>query len=105
LKHIERTQILVHIIDPSNSGVKDVIKRYRALRDELRLFNPKILEKREIVVINKIDIKSVRESMDEIRKEFEFRGIEPIFISSLNGEGLNLLLTAIAKCIKDKNTK
>ncbi len=93
LRHIERTKILVHLIDPSEaSSVESVVHLYEVLRKELEGYKKELLNKKEIVAINKIDLTHVREEIDEIKKNFLAMGIQPVFISAFTGENINELL-------------
>ncbi len=101
LRHIERTRIVVHIIDPVGSlgEVKEedsdlaqkVINDYRVIRDELEAYGNGLSEKLEILVINKIDITEVKENFSKIKKAFSKIKIEPLGISAVTGEGIEEL--------------
>jgi len=93
LKHIERTKVLLHIIDPSQTdSSRKVFALYHALRKELEGYKKELLDKKEVVAINKIDLTHVREKIDEIKEVFSKEGIEPVFISAFTGENLKELL-------------
>lgn len=96
LKHIERCQVLVHMIDISDEK-SDHFLTYQLIKQELSKYNKKILEKPEIVVANKIDLladlSAVKKLADAIKK--------PVFaISALKKENLKPLITEIAKFVK-----
>lgn len=93
LRHIERTKILLHLIDPSEcSSTEEVLHLYHKLRKELGYYKEELLRRKEMVVINKIDIPSVRNGMEGIKKSFSREGISPLFISALTGENIEELL-------------
>lgn len=96
LKHLERTGQLLHLLDLSWMPERDPIAEYEALNRELTLFNPELAEKRQTVVINKIDLPVVRENLQEILPYFEERGIKVFPISAATGEGIPELLDDIA---------
>lgn len=96
LKHIERCQVLVHMIDISDEK-SDHFLTYQLIKQELSKYNKKILEKPEIVVANKIDLledlSAVKKLADAIKK--------PVFaISALKKENLKPLIAEIAKFVK-----
>ena len=66
------------------------------LNRELALFNEEMLKKRQIVVINKIDLPSVRENLPEILPYFKKQGIKLFPVSAVTGEGIEALLDEIA---------
>jgi GTP-binding protein len=90
LKHIERTKILVHLIDMSEN---DIINRYENLRNELRNCSSKLIEKKEIVVGNKIDLEESKKNIEKAKEYFK----DIIFISALKGDGIKDLLERIWK--------
>jgi len=63
LKHIERTRLLVHLIDISNG--EEALELYEKIRNELKLYKEDLLEKPELVVLNKIDLPQVREKVEK----------------------------------------
>lgn len=96
LKHVERTDLLLHFIDLSILPERDPIHEYEVLNRELALFNEEMLKKRQIVVINKIDLPSVRENLPEILPYFKKQGIKLFPVSAVTGEGIEALLDEIA---------
>ena len=118
LRHVERNKVLLHLIDPlfdaENSGLIDysldenisinVLKNYEIIRNELKSFKSKYVEldtKREIVVINKIDITEVRENQEKIKEAFSQTGIEVYFISAFTGEGVQEVLKKLAEVVEN----
>lgn len=98
LRHVERTRVLIHIIDGSevlNLPINKLLENYDAIRNELGKWNKSLVEKPQILAINKIDITEVKEKMDDIKTAFEKRGLKPIFISAANREGLRELIEQI----------
>lgn len=93
LHHIERTKILVHLIDVTN---EDLEKSYQIIRKELADFSPKFLRKKEIIVLNKID---VLPDWQNIHKRF-IKIHKPLAISAVSGLGLPQFLTKISAALK-----
>ena len=93
LRHIERTRVIVHIIDMSGIEGRNPYDDYLNIRKELRNYSEKLASKEEIIVANKMDLPS---SMDNL-KEFKKKVKKDIFlISAINSEGINDLLLKIA---------
>ncbi len=91
LRHIERTRILVHLVDITQVDAEDPVAAYRAVREELRLYNPDLVDRPEILVLNKID--GMNEAgVERIRKAYEAAGLTPLLISAEQGRGLGPLL-------------
>lgn len=100
LKHIERTKILVHIIDGSNSSVNKIIEDYYTIKNELNQYSFLLKNKRELIVINKCDLPEVQQKIEEIRDVFCKKGKEVIFISAITGKGVSELIQLISTAIK-----
>ncbi|MCL0104829.1 50S ribosome-binding GTPase, partial [Dehalococcoidia bacterium] len=98
LRHIERTRILIHILDGTT---ENPVADLEEINEELFLFNPSLKGKPQIVAVNKIDIPGVRKRLPEIEKALA--GIEsPLYyISAVGGEGLNELMTKAAAMLAE----
>lgn len=92
LKHIERTKIIIHLIDVSPLTKRDPVGDYKILNDELEAYSPELKKKPQIVALNKIDIKEANEKLVEIRKKFKKIGVEVFPISALTGDGIKELI-------------
>ncbi|MCM8805072.1 MAG: GTPase ObgE, partial [Candidatus Omnitrophica bacterium] len=94
LKHIERTKILLHLIDMSEN---DIINRYENIRKELENYSQELIKKKEIVVGNKIDLRESKENIEKAVSYFK----EIYFISALKGIGIKELLKRIWEELND----
>lgn len=83
LKHIERTKILVHLLDVTHEELRG---EYNKLNEELKSFSKELSKKPQLLVVNKVD-STITEIIDEIKKEFKKE--KPIFISAVTGEGID----------------
>lgn len=95
LRHIERTRVLVHMIDASTLP-EDVLAPYRAIRQELRLYDRRLDERPEVVVLNKSDLEATQERLPAALGAFEkILPRPPLVISAQEGEGLTAVLEAV----------
>lgn len=116
LRHVERTRLLVHIIDPmygtlspeeaDSKSVNELlvdnsIKGYEAIRGELSAYGGGLIDKPEIVVINKIDITEVQNALEDITQEFTKRKLSVFGISAFTGENVTTLARVIIERLKD----
>ena len=99
LRHIERTRLLVHLL---NGVSPDPVGDYQAINQELELFNPLLADKPQIVVLNKMDVSEVREAWPEIARRLRSQGLaEPLAISAVSGEGVEALLHRAAQLLAE----
>jgi GTP-binding protein len=98
LRHIERTRILVHLVDGAS---RDPRWDHDVIRDELRAHDPALLEKPILVAFNKLDLAAAREAWPAFRSEARASGLEALAISADTGEGLDELRAAIARLLPD----
>jgi len=95
LRHIERTRLLIHILDSSQDPLRNPIQDFNVINKELCAYHPNLSEKPQIVVLNKIDIPSVREKATLLEKEFEKIEKKLYKISAKTGEGIDELIEII----------
>ncbi|MEO6196876.1 MAG: GTPase ObgE [Dehalococcoidia bacterium] len=93
LRHIERTRLVLHLIDGSSP---DPVKDMETVNAELREYGQGLAERRQIIVINKTDIPEVAEKVDELRLQFAAGGTEVTFISGASGDGVSSLMETLA---------
>ncbi|MFH2068626.1 MAG: GTPase ObgE [Candidatus Omnitrophota bacterium] len=101
LRHIERTRVILHIVDLSEP---DPIERYWKIREELAGYGCGLAEKAEIIVANKIDLPKTKGNITVFQKEMELIGKQVFPISALRREGLNPLLYATAEILRNSKT-
>lgn len=100
LKHIERTKIIAHVIDMSGSENRDPYEDYLVIRNELKEFSDKLINKEEIIIANKMDLENSKENL----KIFKSKVNKKIFeISALNNTGLDDVINELSILVK--NTK
>ena len=92
LRHIERTKMLIHVVDVSASEGRDPIEDFEKINEELKLYSERLLTLSQIVAANKIDIQSGKENFPAFEKEIKKRGYEVYPISALTKVGIDKLL-------------
>lgn len=100
LRHIERTKLLLHLVDVSDQRQIEPLEAFQIVNSEMEKYNPELLKKKQIVVGTKIDILSDREILNKLKKEFEKMGYMFIPVSSITGEGTDTLKKVIIEHIK-----
>ena len=91
LKHIERTTILLYMIDISPMEDKDPVAQFDVLRNELNKFSPDLLEKPALIALNKIDTLE-QDDQKEIAEQFKKKGFSVLLTSAYVGTGLKELV-------------
>jgi GTP-binding protein len=102
LRHIERTRVIVHLLDAGAAAleVRDLLASYDAIRSELGAYQPGLLERTEIVALNKVDLVAERNTLDAVETELQRRGSRVVRTSGATGEGIDSLLRAIAQALE-----
>jgi GTP-binding protein len=95
LRHVERTSLLLHIIDISIEPNTDAWSNYTAINKELGHYNPQLLDKPQIVTLNKIDLPFVREKAKKEVALFKKKRIILHLFSAVTGEGTQEILNNI----------
>lgn len=96
LRHIERTKVIIHMVDAASTEGRDPVADIKAINEELRAYNPELLKRPQVIAANKIDAiytdDETENPVDVIKKAFEPEGIKVYSISAVTGQGLKELL-------------
>ncbi|HZK00663.1 MAG TPA: GTPase ObgE [Tissierellaceae bacterium] len=105
LRHIERTRVLVHVLDASGIEGRDPVKDFYLINEELFQYNERLREKPQIILANKMDLPGAKEGLIEIKSEFEPQGIKVYEASAATAVGINDLKFAIWDLLSDYEGK
>ncbi|MDF2887859.1 MAG: GTP-binding protein Obg/CgtA [Lacrimispora sp.] len=105
LRHIERTRVLVHVVDAASTEGRDPIADIKAINKELEAYNPELIKRPQIIAANKIDAiyEDGESPIDKLKAEFEPMGIKVYAISAVSGQGIKELLYAVYDMLKTVN--
>jgi GTP-binding protein len=92
LKHLDRTKLLVHLVDVSGASGRDPVEDFEAVQRELSLFSPELGAKPQVVAATKIDALSGHEPVDRLKAHVESLKLPFIQISAVSGHGIDPLL-------------
>ena len=93
LRHIERTRVLIHMVDAASTEGRDPIEDIYAINKELKAYNEEIAGRPQVIAANKVDVLGEdTEPIERLKKEFEPQGIRVFPISAVAGQGLKELL-------------
>lgn len=101
LRHVERTSILLHLIDISETGADDPVENFEKINKELELYSPELMKKPQEVVGTKLDIAGNRMKLDRLEKYCKMEKIEFFPISAATGSGIRRLLSYLSMKLED----
>jgi GTP-binding protein len=101
LRHVERTTILLHLVDISVMAVEDPVDNYRKINRELALYSPSLINKYQAVVAAKLDIAD-KKRLDRLRRYCKTNGIDFFEISAVTGKGIKELLAYLSVKVEEK---
>ena len=99
LKHVERTRVLVHLVDISNAE-RDPVDAYEAIVRELSLFNEDLLKRKQLVVASKIDVMDDPGRLEKLKTMCAGRGLTFFEISAVTGAGIKKLVGVLAEILR-----
>lgn len=92
LRHVERSNILIHVLDVSGIEGRDPIEDFHKINEELKKYSEKLSKKPQLIALNKIDLVEDVATIDRVRSYFEENGYEVFAVNALTGEGLSDLV-------------
>jgi GTPase len=98
LRHVDRTRVLIHLIEPLPSDGTDPLANYHAIRQELTLYSESLGQKPEIIAVTKSELTGAEEVRTRLQREL---GREVLAVSAVTGQGLAQLVPAVAKALQD----
>ncbi|ADL34177.1 GTP-binding protein Obg/CgtA [Butyrivibrio proteoclasticus B316] len=108
LRHIERTRVMIHVVDAASTEGRDPFEDIEAINNELKTYNADITQKPQVIAANKIDMLPDGENSEviqKIRDKYEPLGVKVFATSTLTGQGIQELLYYISKVLSEINEK
>ena len=98
LRHIERTKLIIHVVDAAGTEGRDPVEDIYKINAELEAYNPEIAARPQIIAANKIDAvySEGEDPVERLKKEFEPKGMKVFPISGVTGEGIKELLYEVS---------
>ena len=101
LRHVERTRVLLHVVDASGLSGRDPVQDLRAVRDEVRAWNPAMLERPQLVAATKRDALGETDPLAALREEAQALGLEVVPVSAVTRQGLVELERALVGLVAE----
>ncbi|MCX7812402.1 MAG: GTPase ObgE [Pseudothermotoga sp.] len=105
LRHIERCSVLVHVIDIASVEGRDFLKDHDVIVQELEKYSPELLKKPQLLVANKIDLLDEKELHERLERLKRHTGKEPIAVSALTKQNIDILKAKIAEHVGESKLK
>ena len=99
LRHVERTRLLVHIVDAAAVDGRDPVEDYRQINDELRLYDERLAQLVQVVAANKVDLPQAEDGLNGLRQELGEENVFPI--SAVTGAGVKELLYRVSTLLAE----
>ncbi|HEY0739503.1 MAG TPA: GTPase ObgE [Herpetosiphonaceae bacterium] len=101
LRHIERTRVLIHVIDAAGTEGRDPLDDFNQINEELRLYQPHLAERPQIVALNKMDLPEAVENFERLRDALPVPNEHIFGISAVIGEGVQPMLRLVAEMMRE----
>jgi GTP-binding protein len=101
LRHIERTRLLIHVVDAAGTEDRDPLDDYRQINEELRLYQPQLAERPQLVALNKLDLPEARDNLPRLLHALPVDKRDIFPISAATGEGIQPLLRRAAELLRE----
>ena len=101
LRHVERTKVLIHIVDISGLEGRDALEDFDKINDELKLYNEKLATRPQVVVPNKSDILEDESIFEEFKNELEDRGYKVFKMSAATRQGVDDVIAYVSELLKE----
>lgn len=101
LRHVERTRLLIHVIDIAETEGRDAFEDFEVINRELELYNPELAKRPQVIALNKIDVLSDRGKLEEFKAEMEKRGYKVFEISAATKQGIEPLIRYCYEKLKE----
>ncbi len=105
LRHIDRTRVLIHMLDASGLTDRRPLEDFHAINDELRLYDPALAERPQVVALNKIDIASDAGALQALASELEHLGYQVFLISAATHVGVQPLIHSVWQLLRAHRTE
>jgi GTPase len=101
LRHVERTRLLIHVVDAAGVDGRDPLNDYHQINDELRLYQPLLAERPQIVALNKADLPEAQANITRLREQIDLPKSQVFTIAAATSEGIDALMQHVAASLAE----
>jgi len=105
LRHIERTCVLIHLIDGSDFTPRNPLKAFKIINNELKLYNPSLTDKPQVIAINKMDLPESQDHYPKLKEYIEGLHLKIFPISAATGRGVKSLIAHVVRMLSQSKDK
>ncbi len=107
LRHIERTRVIIHLVDAASTEGRDPVEDIHTINRELELYNPEIASRPQVIAANKVDVlyPGDEDPVERLRREFDPKGVKVFAISAVSGQGVKELLYYVKEMLDQTEEK
>jgi GTP-binding protein len=104
LRHIERTRVIIHVVDAAGVDGRDPLEDYHQINAELRQYQPELAERPQVVALNKLDLPEAQANLDRLRRELPVAAADLVSIAAATGDGIEALLRRVSARLRELPT-
>lgn len=101
LRHVERTKVFIHVVDAAALEGDDPVENFQKINQELMEYNPELMKRPQVIAANKTDIPDAEKNVIRLKQAYEKEGYQVFAISAATNKGLDEMLEAVAKILKE----
>ncbi|NTW97624.1 MAG: GTPase ObgE, partial [Oscillochloris sp.] len=101
LRHIERTRVIIHVVDAAGVDGRDPLDDFFQINAELRQYRPELAARPQVVALNKLDLPEAQANLERLRRELPVEGADLIPIAAATREGLDALLRRVTEILRE----
>ncbi len=102
LRHVERTRVLIHVVDAAGVDGRDPVADFSQINEELRLYQPELAERPQVVALNKLDLPEAQANLQRLRRELDVPAEDLFAIAAATREGVDELLRRVATLLREQ---
>jgi GTP-binding protein len=101
LRHVERTKVIIHVLDASGIEGRDPVEDYHKINHELKKYSERIARRPQVIAANKMDLPEARENYEKLQKLAEAEGVKIFPVSAATNDGLQVLMECVSQMLDE----
>ncbi|SEJ91056.1 GTP-binding protein [Propionispira arboris] len=101
LRHVERTKVIIHVLDASGIEGRDPVEDYHKINHELKKYSERIAKRPQVIAANKMDLPEARENYEKLQKLAQAEGVKIFPVSAATNDGLQALMECVSQMLDE----